>query len=528
MAGQMLPVGNFDKGGVVLDSDAFALAPSEWSGGRNVRFDNRSVSKISGEQELIDLGNANPDSLTHWKQPLSEYYVFTATNGSSHRASADGTVDTITKGAGGTPDPLILNNDRSNLHASLFNGGFTYLVADGVQIPQFLQANATTAELADLTGWGYDSTTYSSVVPQVIRPFKNVLVAGNLQYTNAGTNAITYAPGTIRVSDLAAPGALPTWDPSGDDSTTADEFELSETDGIVDMVSFQDQLLIFTRNSIFSMSLTGQTGTNSIPVRTSKRLEGRGMLSLNCGVEFYGRMFVVGQEDIYLYAGGSSVESVADDRVRDYFFDTFNGNLVFVQHNSRQDEMWVFFSKDASVTANEVLIWNYKNNVWTIRDADSVRAATYGSLVQSNTFTDTQGLVMGRNGSLLQADTGTSFSGNAINAYVERKGFDIAPNATNFAKWTEEVYILATGTGTVTVDIRATDSPGRPVDFDSNTDRLLKSRTFTLNGAMPDFKVDPRVNGRYFNIRFGSNDATSEWELIRYNLSFDTDDDGRG
>ena len=45
---------------------------------------------------------------------------------------------------------------------------------------------------------------------------------------------------------------------------------------------------------------------------------------------------------------------------------------------------------------------------------------------------------------------------------------------------------------------------------------------------MADFKVDPRVNGRYFNIRFGSNDTTSEWSLIRYNLSFDADDQGRG
>ena len=45
MADQMLPVGGFDKGGIVVDSDPFSLQSIEWSNGRNVRFDNRSVSK---------------------------------------------------------------------------------------------------------------------------------------------------------------------------------------------------------------------------------------------------------------------------------------------------------------------------------------------------------------------------------------------------------------------------------------------------------------------------------------------------
>ena len=78
------------------------------------------------------------------------------------------------------------------------------------------------------------------------------------------------------------------------------------------------------------------------------------------------------------------------------------------------------------------------------------------------------------------------------------------------------------------MDVRTTDTPGRPVDLTSTTDRQVKHRDFTLNGSMADFKVDPRVNGRYLNIRFGSNDTTSEWDLIRYNLAFSTEDSDRG
>ena len=189
--------------------------------------------------------------------------------------------------------------------------------------------------------------------------------------------------------------------------------------------------------------------------------------------------------------------------------------------------MWICYSTGSSTTADEALIWNYTNNTWTIRDLADITSATYGSLINSNAFTDTEGFIMATSGKLIRADVGTSFSGNAIDAYVERKGFDVAPQATNFSKWTDSIYILATGSGSVDVAVRATDTPGRPVDFASN-EKFLKKRTFTLSGDMSDFKVDPRTNGRYFNIRFGSNDATSSWDLLRYNLAFSTTDEGRG
>ena len=530
MADQMYPVGNFDQGGIVIDSDPFALSPTEWSGGRNVRFDNRSVSKIAGESQLLNLGTLSPTTIVNWRQPVAEYYVFTTNAGTTHRVTAGENVTEITKGIGGTPDPLD-TTDNANTHASLFNGGYTYLVADGVNVPQYIQAAGTVAtELQDIPDFNYDTATYSSVIPRVFRPFRNVLVAANLTYTNATTNAITYAPGTIRISSIAAPGAIPTnWDPAAADPGTAEELEISDTDEIIDMVSFQNNLLIFTRNSIHSMTLTGN---DSLPVATRKSLEGRGLLQLNCAKEFYGRVFVVGHEDIYVYSGGSSVESVSDGRVRDYFRSEFNGNLVFVEHNSRQDEMWVFFSTGTSQSANQVLIWNYNHNVWSIRDANEVYAATYGSHLSSGgqiEFIEEQGIIM-TNGTqfLFEDDDATGFETNPINAYVERKGFDVVPNATNFSKWTDSIYILATGEGTVDVAVRPTDTPGRPVDFDSTTDSRLKTREFVLNGDMADFKVDPRTNGRYMNIRFGSNDATSSWELIRYNLSFSADDQGRG
>ena len=525
MAGQQIPVGGFHTGGVVRDSDAFSLEPNQLSDCRNVRFDNGAVSKILGEQEMLSLLGATPRTLVHWSQPVSEFYVVTNSDGTTTRYTASGQAEVITKGAGGTAEPLATTN--AIYTASLFNGGFTYVVSDGVNIPQYIQASGpVSGELRDIPGWNYNPV-FSSVIPRIIRPFRNVLVAANMRYTAATDGSITYAPGTIRISDQAAPGAIPiSWDPQANASDTADEFELADTEGIVDMVPLQNSLLIYTESSIFALSLTGN---NAFPVAVQKQLEGRGMLSHNCAAEWYGRHFVVGPQDIYIYAGGASVSTVGDGRIRDYFYANLNYAAVdntFVFHNSRHDEMWVCYPKGTSTACNEALIWNYNHNTWTIRDLDDVYAATYGSGVDGTTFTRFDVPVMARDGSLLQTDIGTSFSGNPINAYFERKGFDITPDGVSFTKFTDDIFILATGMGAVTAYVRTTDTPGRPVDFFNKADTKNRVREFQLSGTMPDFKISPKVNGRYFNIRFGSNDTTSCWNFIRYVLSVDIGDEG--
>ena len=563
MGDQMYPVGNFDQGGIVIDSNPFSLSPTEWSGGRNVRFDNRSVSKITGEEvHGRPVGTGRIRSILPLpvvnNPTFATSYIYIDSTGQVRRILGPSTASSdVSQGTN------LSNAPVGKYKASLFNGGLTYVVCDGVTTPKFAQpilgyydtvGETFNTGLEDLPNWDYDST-FSSVIPQVIRPFRNVLVAANLIYTRAANGAVTRAPGTIRVSSIAAPGDIPqNWDPASASPGTAEEIDLADSSPIVDLVSFQNNLLVFTENSIHSLTLTGN---DQLPVSTQKVLEGRGLLQADCAVEFYGRIFAVGHEDIYVYGGGASVQSVADGKVRDYFFDTFNGQLAFVIHNTRQDEIWICYSvgaleaNDADAVATEALIWNYDNNTWTLRDLPQCAAGTYGPSAAETAggvelfIGDSRPVFsspldasdLSDNDLFVVADTGTSFfegDGSAvdnpvpINAFVERRGFDVIPNGTNFSKWTDSIYVLATGEGTVNIDVRPTDTPGRPVDFDSTTDSRLKSREFTLNGDMADFKVDPRTNGRYMNIRFGSNDTTSSWELVRYNMSFSADDEGRG
>ena len=516
----ILPIQGFDTGGVVIDSDPFSLGQKEWSNVRNVRFHNRAVSKISGEMMMRTLGNTDPVALTYWRQPNNLRYVYQTSNGRTYLNNATGTDTEITKNiTGASAEPLAANAVYTG---GLFNGGATYIVNDGTNIPQYINAigsGIAAQELVDIPGWAFDSALFTSVTAGVLRPYRNVLVAGNLTF-NAATG-ITFAPGTIRVSNLAARGQMPTWDPQLAAATTADEFELATNDPVLEMIPFQNSLLIYCQNSVHSIRLTGNS---TLPVSATQELEGRGILASKCAIEFYGRHFVVGNDDIYLYGGGASVNSIIDGKLRDYFFDNLNADAkdnTFVVENRLEDEIWVCYPKGTSTNCNEALIYNYTHGTWTIRDLPNIRDAAFGATISNDDYSEGRLrliLMDNANNRLDIADEGTSFNGEAIDAFVEKRGYDVTP-ADDESSWRiSYMWPIIRGSGEVDIRFRSTESPGRPVDFQSTRDRYLTTRTYDLDPDMGDYKVDADSDGRYLNMRIGTNDATSSWSLIKYSL----------
>ena len=515
---QILPIRDLDKGGLVMDSDSFSLTPIEYSDCKNVRFADRSVSKIEGEESIRTLSNTDVVSANYWRQPTIERYVYHTDNGNSYLANATGTDSNIT----GTTNL----GSTGSITGGFFNGGATYLVSRGGTIPQYINATGfgapnTQQTLQNFPAWDYDSAIFTSVIPTVVRAHRNVIIAANLTYTRTN-NQIIYAPGTIRVSNLAARGEMPTWDPQLAAATTADEFDLATNDEILDLVPFQDRVFIYCDNSIHSLRLTGNT---TIPVSVSQELNSKGVLSSNCAIEFYGRHFVVGQDDIYTYGGGATVSSVSDEKVRDYFYSNLNvsaKDATFCIHNQAYDEVWVCYPKGTSTVADEALIYNYRHNVWTRRDLPNAVAGVTGALPDDFT-TPTQwerndlGVVLATGTELIAVDRGTDFNGNAIDAYVERLGFDVDPNNDLQQLQLRSVYAIATGTGTLEFRVRASEAPGNQIDL-TGRGRFLKVRNYNLDSDDADYKVDINTDGRYFHYRVGSNDTTSSWNLVELQL----------
>ena len=524
-----MPIRNYDfrgnGGGLVKDSNAFTLADNEWSDIKNVRIRNRALSKISGEATLLDIDNPPRHAIfLNGANTADEQYYYISNIGETFRVTAAGVEDEVTKGSGGdTPIPLS-PSDEYQMNA--FQGGYSLLVNDFESTPQYIRtvgSGTDTTELTDLPDWNYNELL-TNISAQTIRPFKSVLIAGNITQTVVADNSIERNGGNIRVSNQAAPGMLPTWDVDATDADTAADFELSESGEIIDMVALADTMMVFTRNTIYGVSLTGNS---SFPVRSSKQLEGRGILCKDCAVEFFGKLFVVGSEDIYIFQGGANTQSISDGRVREHFFQTLsvdNFKNTFVLHNERFDEIWVCYPLQDSVltdgSCDRALIWNYKNDTWTSRDLPGVFKGYLGPTASSDgTFRETnvRPALPSSTGSneIIAFDAGTTFRGTAFTASLERKGLEMGDRTA--AESLQSMFFLITGSGDVEIKVRATDTPGRPVDFTDTTDNRLQTRTFNIDGEMSDLQIDPRTKSFFMNLRIEGQD---EFSLHSYTALF--------
>ena len=127
----------------------------------------------------------------------------------------------------------------------------------------------TLPNVGDLVTIRIESRMPVSVRAGVIRAFGDFLVAGDLfefttdDMTNERTILRNLA-GIVRTSDVAAPGEIPTnWNPFAAGVSTADEFVLTASGVVQEMVELQGSLYIYSNSSI---SIMRQTGNAQVPL----------------------------------------------------------------------------------------------------------------------------------------------------------------------------------------------------------------------------------------------------------------------
>lgn len=501
-----VPVRDLGNGGIVLDTPAVLLPPNTFSNGRNVRFHNESVAKMFGHQQLFDLQNT-VENLLYW--PRQETVSGTTTVGPSYLFATDTAV--FRQGPTGTPIMIGSGYTAGGFwQSTLFNGGYTAIFNNTLDAPQYITTGNTgvAAEtmLQPLISWP------AGLTAGVIKPIGYALMAGNLRQAAAGT-IVMEQPGSIRISSQAAPGSIPTnWNVGAALLTTADEFELSQTSPVTDMVDLRGYTLVFTENSIHRV----QVATGRQPTQVQNLNIGRGALAVDCAAEFDGHVFAVDFNDIYITSGSGAVTSVADHAVRDYFFRNLNQDHyrnTFVVRNIAEDEMWIIYPTQSSTgPCDEAMIWNYRHRTWSIRDMPGTRGGVLGPRVENNVFTNNVDYMSftGDTSLLHTADIGNTFNGVNFEAYVEKRIINFGDLSTS--EQTSDFYPLMDGVGEVQLDFLGTDAVGEPVDF--TTDPEVASTTFNI---ATDYKVDPRQTGRFLNFRLSSNDANS-WRLAGYDI----------
>ena len=390
--------------------------------------------------------------------------------------------------------------------STFFAGGYAYIINDGYHTPQYLLSDLssgyTTPNLESLPGWDWQRAAGidTHIGAKVVRGYRNVLIAGNLSEYPITTgvpslNASKRFPGTIRVSVQAPAGEIPTtWQP-GATNLFANEFELSTTSAVQDIVPLQGVAMIYTSDSIHSLQFDAR-GNESVQTI----IEGYGALETGCVLEFDGKHLVIGADDIYLFAGHpASIQSVCDGKVRNYFYNNLNPipanqDNIFMVRDVNLDEIHIYYPTKKSVNGecNEYLAWNYRNNTWSINECDNlvsgVSAPVRGAGVaggdvvfsgEGNTTSDAQ--------QEIQTLTVDNFTGTFSSGTNEVQTFDYTANETAVASTYEEEEIDIV----VNENIVPYNNEEIHFDIDSSFDSGVPNRTInTFTGTGTNTNID--------------------------------------
>ena len=482
----LLTVTSVGSVGIISDTDPLLLPPNAWTGGRNVRFANDAVEKMPGE-----LSVATPSVTPYITLPVikggTAYWVYA---GLAKAYSWDGSNHVnITRQDEGE------DVDYTGTAANHWNGGVfnnILVLNNGVDAPQMW--TGTKLEALDWdSGNTWEDKSYTA---GSIRPYKNFLVA--LNWSDGAANY----PQSVYWSNQADPNAVPSdWD-FADPANEAGIYELAATQGvIIDGEQLRDSFIIYKEDAIHQMAYTG--GQFVMAFKDVSRTTG--VLAQRCSKEFYGKHFVLAQDDIIVH-DGQNVESVASRRVRRTIFaniDAANYRSAFVARNLSKEELWVCYPETGQTLPNIAAVWNWRDNTWTWRELPSVTHIGFGVVPAAaddqswnndpNSWdSDTTlwgerlynpaavALVAATSSALLHLDLTEGFNGAAMTSYIMREGMLL--DGQTSVKLVRAIYPRATG-GPLQISIGAKWNPTEsyrwegPYSFTPGTDYVVRTRS---------------------------------------------------
>lgn len=500
------------SGGFVPDQVNYNLPEGLFSDGRNVRFRDDSAEKTKGNEAVF--GSLSITAI--WAKPVGDgvtsYWVYAneaviyATDGTTHANISSASYNC----------PVNIGYTGGQFH------GFMILNDTNVE-PQSWQPGLLN-KVQPLANWPASTTC------KIIRPHSDFLVA--MRITQDGV----YNPRLLRWSTNAAFGALPTsWDYT-DPTNSAGITELGETeDEIVDCLSLRDLNIVYKQFSTVLMQYIG--GLDVFSFRTI--LREAGMLTEGCAAAFAASHFVVTDSDI-IVTDGNSAQSVADKKVRRWFFNNLSPTRFqrsFVVSNHREREMWCCFPEVGNDFCNLALVWSWADNTFHVRELGALMShgeegivigseltfdgltGTFedqGGTFDEATFTPFSKRLVLWNGTAkqaLQAETGETFNGTTMTAYVERSNMGLNRDVGRIRRILRVIpKIIGTSGDTFRIYIGARSVIDGAVTYSGPFN-------FTIG---VDYKIDCRVSARWLSLRCETS-ITNSWRLAGFDVEFEND-----
>jgi len=204
-----------------------------------------------------------------------------------------------------------------------------------------------------------------------IRAYKSFLMALNMSKADP-------EPRMIKWSTIATAYNAPISWSTTDTDLDGGEYTFAETPGeIVDGLQWGDSFLVYKESSIFIVNYVGSQET----MFTFKLLSPTiGLLSKDAIAEFEGGHFFMGNSDFYL-CNGQSVTALLPNKLRRAVYDNFNGDYYekcFVAADYARTEMLACYPSAGSTNVNKAVMWNWRENTFSIRDLPDVSSIGYG------------------------------------------------------------------------------------------------------------------------------------------------------
>jgi hypothetical protein len=293
-----------------------------------------------------------------------------------------------------------------------------------------------------------------------------------------------------------------------------------------------DTFVIYKSDSMYAMTYIGGQY-----IWQFRRLPGDvGILASGCVCNTPVGHLVLTLGDAVIHSG-MGPKSILSGKLRRYLFSSMDGDFSsrsFVISNPAANEAWICYPETGNQTCTKALIWNWVDDTFTFRDLSGVTCGTsgqYESNGQSPWGTDSASwesdtttwdasvlpatqsrFILGTNTpALLGIDVGTSFSGYAYPATVERVG--LAFDDLDSVKLCSAIYPRVDGTTGSTVYIQA----GGAMDVEG---------PYTWSAPVPyvigsTYRADLFASGRFLAYRVYSTSAMS-WRIRSLDMEVKT------
>ena len=490
MAYETSPEIDFSSVGLVTDIPSNAIPTGAWSNCLDVRCRNGSVQGVNAFEDDIVLFNSGTVITNGEAMAITQFtpagssdlmiaYIVKGTDNLGHVVL----YDTGTSAYEDITHATLTFGFDENYPPQIFVFNELLIVNPGIDAPpMYVNARLTAGSLIAIPNWLNDSTG-SPLIPRIMRPFNNRLVAMNiLEEHGAGTGDDVNLPiDFLWSSNITALQSLTaaTW--AASTVNTAGDAFLTDTPGkILDGGQLGEFFIAYKSDSVVRIRETGDTYVLAF----ESIFEDDGIYSTRCFVNIGGAQhLVVGNYGVYIHDGQSQKQDIAKDLFKDTMYllvKAAEKDRAFCFQQTRDREVWFCFSStgNSGGGCNLAFVYDYASGKLHKRSlpgvTDIYETELNGALeIFAAKPDDTK----------LQKLSSTAL---VADGFFERTDDNLTDN--NRIKQISRIHVNAKGTVLLAL---------------VGTNNLSDTKTYTdvtFNPAS-NHKVDVRTAGRYMNLR---------------------------